>query len=114
MPVRAHAYSPRLLAVVLLAPGIVVMVVHLFDDRRAQDLRQAGTDPVTTGEGVLAGQGAWLRDSRRQDHRPSRERTARRQFRPTRLPPSGSVPPSCDRVRVNRNAHRSTPDPRRL
>ena len=31
-------------------------------------------------------------------------------FRPTRLPPSGSVPPSCDRVRVNRNAHRSTPD----
>jgi hypothetical protein len=45
---RTLAYNPQLLAFVLFAPGVVVMVVHLFDKRRSQDLGHAAADPVTS------------------------------------------------------------------
>ena len=52
----ALAYNPQLLAFVLFAPRVVVMVVHLFDNRRSQDLGHAAADPVTTRIGVITGQ----------------------------------------------------------
>src|SRR5262245_40522729 len=53
---RALAHDPEVLAVVRLAPGVVVMVVDGLGDVAADDLAHPLHDPLAAGIGVTAGE----------------------------------------------------------